>query len=54
MTDPGRRPDETPTREWMKAFLVVAVGAVLVTALIAWVALTFVLGTCCVAPSPGA
>jgi hypothetical protein len=54
VTDPARRPDDTPTREWVKAALVVGLGAVLTTALVAWLALAFVFGSCCVAPSPGA
>jgi hypothetical protein len=54
VTDHDRRRDDPTTREWILAVLVVAVGAVLTTAILAWVAFAFLFGTCCVAPSPGA
>jgi hypothetical protein len=53
VTDTGRRSDETTTREWIRALVVVGLGAILTTALLIWFAFTFVLQACCASPSPG-
>jgi hypothetical protein len=52
MTDPDEPTDEPTTREWVKAVVVVGLGAVLTTAFLIWFAFTFLFGTCCTAPTP--
>jgi hypothetical protein len=53
MTDPVRRIEEPTTREWMKALVVVGLGAILTIAFLIWFAFTFLFQTCCVSPTPG-
>ena len=52
MTDPDKRGGEPTTGEWVRAVVVVGLGAVLTTAFLIWFAFTFLFGTCCTAPTP--
>lgn len=52
MTDPDEPTGEPTTGDWVKAVVVVGLGAVLTTAFLIWFAFNVLFGTCCTSPTP--